>query len=462
MNPSRPIFWYQGLFLQPQHFQQLDSYTQSVHTPHNVYQSPHFWGVCSFELREDSLKESIFEVAGGEFVFPDGSWVVFPDNAVIHPRSINTDDLEAGRSFKIYLGLKKWDQKKGNVTILSDPNDIGKVGTRFVTGDEPEKVRDLHHGDSDAPVRLMDHVLRIFFEHEIEHLTDYSLIPVSELTYEDEEFTVSRSYIPPLVTCAGSDSLIQIIHSVREQILVRCRKLEEYKSPREIQSAGFDSTYIVYLLALRSLNRYVPLLFHTTEVRHIHPWIVYGLFRQIVGELSTFTERIDSLGRLMDGTELLPQYKHDDLRHCFEEAQTLISELLSDIIIGPENIIHLKRKGDYFKAEIPVESFENRNVFYLVIMTAENQKKVLNIMKNIAKVSSDEQMSTLIGRSLPGIAMEYSLIPPPGLPTRPNAFYFKLDQAHPHWTEIHKSQNISMYWQKAPKDTMAEVIVLRR
>ncbi|MCE5248689.1 type VI secretion system baseplate subunit TssK, partial [bacterium] len=246
------------------------------------------------------------------------------------------------------------------------------------------------------------------------------------------------------------------------QVLARCRKLEEYKSPREMQTSGFDSTYIVYLFALRSLNRYVPLLFHVTESEHAHPWVVYGIIRQLIGELSTFTDRIDSLGRLMDGTPLLPKYNHDDLRSCFEEAQTLIGELLSSITIGPENIIHLIRKDDHFKAQIPVESFESRNIFYLVVMTAEKQSKVLDVMKHIAKVSSFEQMPTLVGRALPGISLEYSLIPPPGLPTRPNALYFKLDQSHSQWVEIQKSQNICLYWQKAPKDTKAEIIVLRK
>lgn len=164
----------------------------------------------------------------------------------------------------------------------------------------------------------------------------------------------------------------------------------------------------------------------------------------------------------MDGTQLLPEYNHEDLQSCFEESHTLIGELLSAIIIGPENIIHLSRKGDYFQAQIPVESFENKKVFYLVVRTAEVQSKVLEVMKNIAKVSSIEYMPTLISRALPGIPLEYSVVPPPGLPTRPNSFYYKYDQNHPQWIEIQKSQSICLYWQNAPKDTIAEIIVLRK
>jgi type VI secretion system protein ImpJ len=229
-----------------------------------------------------------------------------------------------------------------------------------------------------------------------------------------------------------------------------------------MQTAGFEPGYIVYLLALRSLNRYVPMLFHLTDIEHVHPWIAFGLIRQLIGELSTFTDRIDSLGRLMDGTPLLPSYDHENLRGCFEEAQLLVGELLGAILIGPENIIHMARKGDFFKAQVPSESFEGRNAFYLMLTTAEKQSRVLEVMKHVAKVGSEEQLPTLIGRALPGIPLEYSLVPPPGLPTRQNAYYFKFDQGHPQWVEILKSQTICLYWQKAPKDTRAEIVVLRK
>ena len=32
-EPRKPVFWYQGLFLQPQHFQQADLYNQSTLAP---------------------------------------------------------------------------------------------------------------------------------------------------------------------------------------------------------------------------------------------------------------------------------------------------------------------------------------------------------------------------------------------------------------------------------------------
>ena len=109
---------------------------------------------------------------------------------------------------------------------------------------------------------------------------------------------------------------------------------------------------MVYLLALRSLNRYVPLFFHVTEVQQVHPWAVYGMLRQLIGELSSFSERINVMGELEDGTRTLPNYDHRNLWECFSAAQALVILLLDEITAGPEYVIRLVYDGTYYAAPI--------------------------------------------------------------------------------------------------------------
>lgn len=42
MNNSKPVFWHQGLFLQPQHFQLAEQYQDTRLLPFQVYLRPHF------------------------------------------------------------------------------------------------------------------------------------------------------------------------------------------------------------------------------------------------------------------------------------------------------------------------------------------------------------------------------------------------------------------------------------
>jgi type VI secretion system protein ImpJ len=303
--------------------------------------------------------------------------------------------------------------------------------------------------------------LKIFWENELEELNNYYLIPLAQLVRDGKEIKLSDKFIPPTISVSGSDELVKIIKDIRDQVSSRCRQLEEYKSPREIQSTNFESGYMIYLLALRSLNRFVPVLFHLTETPNIHPWIYYGVLRQLIGELSTFTENISAAGELFDGTKVLPLYDHRNLWTCFSAVHDLVGNMLNRIIIGPEHIIRLKRDGNYFKGEIPVSAFDSRNAFYLVVRTDEEPDKVPEDIQKIAKLSSSEYIGTVISRALHGINLEQSPVPPPGLPKRPNSFYFKIDHYSSQWGEVQRSQNISFYWDTAPEDAVAQIVVLR-
>ncbi|MCX5855853.1 MAG: type VI secretion system baseplate subunit TssK, partial [Deltaproteobacteria bacterium] len=201
---------------------------------------------------------------------------------------------------------------------------------------------------------------------------------------------------------------------------------------------------------------------HTSGNPHIHPWTVYGILRSLIGELSVFTDRIDALGRLKDGTELLPAYRHDQLGSCFQEAKTLIDELLNGIMIGAENVIHLIRDGDYFRVLIPVETFDNRNLFYLMLRSSVNIDEWEQTILHMVKISSAERLPILIKRALPGMPLDQITVLPPGLPRRTDSTYFKLDRSNTEWSEIQKQQNICLYWSHAPEDTLAEIIVIKK
>jgi type VI secretion system protein ImpJ len=136
--------------------------------------------------------------------------------------------------------------------------------------------------------------------------------------------------------------------------------------------------------------------------------------------------------------------------------------LLNRIIIGPEHVIRLKRDGDYFTSEdIPANVFDSRNVFYLAVKTDDDPDSTIESIWTIAKLSSPEHIGTLISRALHGIRLEQTAVPPPGLPRRPNVFYFRIDHNTPQWTDVQQSRNISFYWDTAPEDTRVEIIILR-
>jgi len=461
MEQRRPIFWYQGLFLQPQHFQQNDLYHQSILHHFQGRVQPHDWGVCRLEILESALNNRMFEISAGEFVFPDGSLAAFPDNAILQSRSFKGCWSEE-KPFDVYLGLRKCNAGGGNVTVLNTPDEAYGASTRFISYAAPKELKDIHQEGPAAKVKYLHYLLKLFWENEIGGAGDYDLIPIARLEREKDDIRLSRQFIPPSASLSASTILAQTVKNICEQVAARCHMLEEYKLSREAQFSDIGLNFVTYLLALRSLNRYVPLLYHVTEVRAVHPWHVYGLLRQMIGELSTFTERVDALGRMKDGTSLLPNYDHGNIGNCFYEAQRLISELLNEITLGAENIIPLIRSNGYFRASIPLNAFDSRNVFYLVIVTSRDRDEVLHMVRHVAKISSEEQVQMLVQRALPGIPLEYSEAPLPGQPKRSGSLYFKIDRSSNHWLDVQKGQNVCMHWNEAPEDSVVELVIVKQ
>jgi type VI secretion system protein ImpJ len=461
MTIERPLFWHQGVFLQPQHFQLLERSLQALLVPFRENLQPHLWGVRELEVQKAALGIRSFALGKGAFLFPDGTFAVLPGNALVEGRTFDQAWIEGGKPFRVYVGIRKWNDAGENVTVLGKPVNLSDVTTRFVAAADPETVQDLHAGGPAGQVKRLQYVLKIFWETERDQLGDYVLLPVAQLERMGEEIRLSERFAPPALALSGAESLLKLTREVRNEVAARGRQLEEFKSQRGIQTADFGSRDMVYLLALRSLNRYIPTLSHFLEAPSAHPWDVYGLLRQLVGELSTFSETVNVMGE-SGGDKLLPAYDHVNLWPCFAAAQGLVSKLLDEITAGPEYVLPLAYDGTYYAAELKAAMFEGRNRFYLAVRTDEDPKIVAQTLGSIAKLSSREQLPLLIARALPGVGMEHLPVPPAELPRRARTIYFALDHHGDAWGFVEKGRNIALYWDSAPEDLVAELMVTGR
>lgn len=127
------------------------------------------------------------------------------------------------------------------------------------------------------------------------------------------------------------------------------------------------------------MSPYFTLFFEQPD--KISPRDAYVLMSQLIGELSCFTERINGLSETEKGMRLLPKFNHEDPYSCFFEANRLIWELLNEIIIGPEYIIQLRKEEIGWVAELPPESLDRRNNFYLIMNTEEDITYLLEAAK---------------------------------------------------------------------------------
>lgn len=459
---ERPFFWHQGLFLQPQHFQLQDRYIQSQTMPLQTFLQPHFWGVGELQIQDAALGNLSLQVLRGQFQFPDGSFVSLPENGVIASRSFNEDWVESGKPLGIMLGLRKWNPAGGNVTVLANLENVSEVATRFVTTTEPETAEDLYQTGTSAQVKRLQYVLKIFWDSEEEELGDYELIPLASLLRQGDKIVRSNLFFPPCLSINAVAPLMNLVTEIRDQLTSRAHLLEAYKRERGVHTAGFGAQDTIFLLALRSLNRYVPLLYHITEGQVIHPWTVYGVLRQIIGELSSFSESVNVLGEQEDGSSHVPPYNHRKLHTCFISAQNVLLRLLDEITAGPEYILELVYDGTYYSGELATAMFEAHNRFYLVLASEEEPGQISQSFTSLAKLGSRESLPLLIARALPGVKVKYLETPPQELPRRPGSLYFQIDNNSELWQQVKRSNQLAIFWDEAPQNIKVELMVVGR
>lgn len=461
MTPEKQIFWHQGLFLQPQHFQHLEQYQRSLLTPVNEYRQPFCWGIRSIEINESALLNRVVEITDLEALFQDFSWVRTGKNSSLSARSFADQEnaFTEGDSFTIFVGLKKWDRLNVNVTRTSSSNEVSN--TRYTSFESSSEQEDLYDHGPPAQMYFMEYNLRLFWQTEIDSAGDYHLMPVMRLKMNGENIVNDKAYVPPVMTLDCSHVLIQIIKYVREQMLARCRVLESYKPVHGQEISNLKTTSLYYLLALNTLNRYIPLTQHHLEQPLIHPCQLYGLLRQLIGELSTFSERLNCLAQLRDGQSLLPEYDHLNLGHCFREVQLLIGELLDAIVIGSENILLMTRENDRFWCEIPAEVLRERQLYCLMVRTNQDPEQTVNSFLHYVKTGSCKNINTLVARSLNGVNLAYREIPPLGIARRQGCYCFELNTESSQWKEVEQDTTLCLYWDQAPEDAAMELVVTR-
>jgi type VI secretion system protein ImpJ len=457
----KPVFWRQGMFLQPQHFQQSELHQANQANLVREYSHPWFWGFISYSMAKLSLQQRIVELDQAEIVFQDGTHVILGQNAYIQSRQLDNITIDPEVPLNVYISLRKMSSLESNVTVIQDATETSSVQTRYFTQASPHTVDDIYSDGPKAELQTLTHKLGIVFEHERDAYADYLLIPVAKIALEGENLVFPSEFLPPLITLAGTPEVQRLIKELRDELTGRAIQLSSNNSASQ-QSGSFDPNLLRYRIGLQTLSRYVPRLFHITETPNIHPWDVYGTLRELVGEISTFTQEVNFLGENKKGERLLPAYQHTNLGECFNSARNLISQLMNEISVGPQFLVELDYDGKYFSTEIPSEFFEQQVDFYLILNTEQSWDDHSQSFLTTAKLADSSTVEVLAERSLPGVGLYHMPSPPAGLPKKAFANYARIDIHDDKWQQIQSKQNLALMWDEAPSDLKVELVILRK
>ena len=221
--------------------------------------------------------------------------------------------------------------------------------------------------------------------------------------------------------------------------------LEQYKNNGGILSCDFSTTNVNRFMLLNLLNRYLPLLEHSYKVDKVRPLSMYGILKEYICVLTTFTTSVH--------VNELPDYQDSEIERCFYQAYSIVFKILNNICFTAW--IDLKKElNSYFYTntkEIKSENYDKGEIFEIVLKTETKSeympKENINYFFKIASQKDIDNYLTVPGK----IELEYIY----DEKQKDNFylyFYRILYKDSDIWDDIKRNLNIAFQWSDAPED----------
>ena len=123
MSWDSRVLWVEGLFLQPQHFQQADRHVEAQISGLARHVLPYLWGVSALEIDEEMLKSGQFSVRAVAGLTADGATFRVPATED-HPPSLIVP--EGIKDCVVYLTVPTRRRGAPEVEMTPAPNLFGK------------------------------------------------------------------------------------------------------------------------------------------------------------------------------------------------------------------------------------------------------------------------------------------------------------------------------------------------
>ncbi|MDR1241857.1 MAG: type VI secretion system baseplate subunit TssK [Deltaproteobacteria bacterium] len=453
MNGHRPVFWTQGLFLHPQHFQAGDDELQRHITPFRQYGLPYFWGVRRLAWRDAAI-EGALEIERLEAVFPSGAVVNAPYDASLPPLALSGDWPLPDKAGTLYLGLALPNSAGNNAAPAG-----AYSGTRFIYSETPEQMPDVYGTAPAAPVQRLAYAPVLVRDVDLEHYPDFERFPIALVRRIGERIELDPYFIPPLLCLDASARLAGLVQEIQDMALSCAGRLAGYKNTESGGSA--DLAFMINFTTLGVLNRHIPLLAHLRSGPNTHPWHIHGALRQFAGELSTFFDDVDCLGRSA-ASDGFADYLHENPQASFETLCSLLRKFLNDLGLGASKTLVLKPEPPYFTAEIPENFFSPACKYWLSIRCDSLTESMAENFPRFSKLGTPDRLNTIIAKAVSGVPLTRLRSAPPGFIQKATAAWYSIDAGHPFWQNIVKQSRLSLFWENAPEGAVAQLVATGR
>ena len=434
------VVWSEGMFLHPQHFQQQDRHVDFLLRTQLSLFHPYCWGFENLELDEELLTLGKIGIKECRGLFLDGTCIDIP-HLTKAPEPIDIPSGMTDTVVYLAIPLRRW--KSQEITDKPNVNHLVRYEANPVT------LLDSTSEDFNDIADLQVATLRTSLIYHPEECAPYSCLAIAHI--KESIASIGIQLDPNFIAPALNIKKFSILKSYLNEVFSLLHHRSEMLSYRvsDIEDGGVSE--IADFMLLQLMNRYEPLFQDLLKVPALHPYQFYKTLIQLLGEISTFTQK----DKKHHG---IPDYAHEDLAKTFHP---LMTELRQDFLrVLSKNATSLaieRQKANFWVARLPDVNLLDANDFILAVHAHVNPEELRHDFPQNFKIAPVERIMDLVTHALPGISLQPLSTVPRKIPFYGGYTYFSLDKASPLWKMLELSNSIGFHSSKPYPDLKFEL-----
>lgn len=434
------VIWTEGMFLRPQHFQQLERHWERYVGMRCLPLQGFYWGYDELQIDRELLALGKVALLAATGVMRDGTPfdLSHPDDRP-EPLDVPAD----AKDQLVVLALPLWRGGAQEVSFGAGGNGEGHGGDGNAhAGFARYVVREYEVADANevalGPALLQTGRLNVRLMLESELTGDWQALGVARVVERrtDGRLLVDDGYIPPRLVAQRDPVLLRHTRELHGLLTQRSEALGERLS--EPGRGGVSE--VADFLLLQLVNRYLALTWHAQQDVAAHPETLFCDWLKLACDLSTFT----AAGRR---PQSLAVYRHDDLRASFGELMAELRRSLSTVLEQNAIPIELRDVGNGMKvATIADPALRDTAGFVLAVRADVPADSLRARFPAQAKLGPVERIRDLVQLQLPGIAMRQLPVAPRQIPYHAGHTYFEIDKGGEMWKQLERSGGLAFHF----------------
>jgi type VI secretion system protein ImpJ len=428
MTWHNKVMWTEGMFLQPQHFQQQDRFAGRQLDGRIAATVAWPWGFVALQVDDAALLQGRILVSSARGVLPDGlAFSVPTDDAAPAAFDVPTDT----RDQLVVLAVP---QSRPGVTESDVETTESSMPPRWRVADLG--VADIHASSlREAPLQVGRLNLRLMLERDIND--GYVALGVVKVVERraDGRVVLDTQYVPPMLHAPAQLVLDGYLREVQGMLHQRGEAL----GARLAQPGRAGTGEIVDFLLLQVINRFQPMFTHLQRLPVLHPERLYELCLALAGELSTFGER--------RRPQAYPEYRHEDLTSCFRLVMMDLRQSLSMVLEQTAIPIDLQERKHGIRVAVIADIELQRTAMFILAVNAQMPGEALRMrFPTQVKIGPAERIRDLVNLQLPGVTLRALPVAPRQIPYHAGFTYFELEtRGNELWKQLETSGGLAMH-----------------